>query len=85
MFSRKIRVEYDHEGRRVPCPLKWLDSFSMRNFTNASIFDDTLPVADGLMEIGERVPVDELRDAMQDWFRRKGYLTQDAGLALQLV
>ena len=22
---------------------------------------------------------------MQDWFRRKGYLTQDAGLALQLV
>ena len=85
MFSRKIRVEYEHEGGCVPCPLKWLDSFSMRNFTNASIFDDTLPLADGLMEIGERVPVDELRDAMQAWFRRKGYLTRDAGLALRLV
>ena len=85
MFSRKIRVEYEQEGVLHPCPLKWLDSFSMRNFTNASIFDDTLPVADGLMEIGERVPIDALRDAMQDWFRRKGYLTQDAGLALQLV
>ena len=85
MFSRKIRVEFEHEGKRSPCPLKWLDNFSMRNFTNSSIFDDTLPVADGIMEIGERVPVDELRDAMQDWFRRKGYLTQDAALAVQLV
>ncbi|SPF46475.1 hypothetical protein SBA1_650024 [Candidatus Sulfotelmatobacter kueseliae] len=43
MFARKIRVEYEEDGRRRPCPLKWLDSFSMRNFTNASIFDDTLP------------------------------------------
>lgn len=76
-------MRYDHEGKRFPCPLKWLDSFSMRNFTNASIFDDTLPVADGVLEIGERVPLDELRDAMQDWFRRKGYLPQDAQLVLQ--
>ena len=76
-------MRYDHEGKRSPCPLKWLDSFSMRNFTNASIFDDTLPVADGVLEIGERVPLDELRDAMQDWFRRKGYLPQDAQLVLQ--
>ena len=80
MFSRKVRVEYDHEGRRVPCPLKWLDSFSMRNFTNATIFDDALPIADGVMEIGERVPLDQLRDAMQDWFHRKGYLPQSAEL-----
>ena len=36
----------------VLAELKWLDSFSMRNFTNASVFDDTLPVSDGLMEIG---------------------------------
>jgi hypothetical protein len=49
MFARRIRVEYEENGRRVPCPLKWLDSFSMRNFTNASVFDNTLPVADGLM------------------------------------
>jgi hypothetical protein len=74
MFSRKIFVEYEHEGERLPCPLKWLDSFSMRSFTNASVFDDTLPVSDGIIEIGERVPLAELRDAMQDWFQRKGYL-----------
>ena len=52
----------------------------MRNFTNASIFDDTLPIADGVMEIGERVPLDKLREAMEDWFQRKGYLQKGAGL-----
>ena len=83
MFARKIRVEYEHEGKRVPCPLKWLDSFSMRSFTNAGVFDDTLPVSDGVIEIGERVPLGELRDAMQDWFRRKGYLPQGVEIVVQ--
>ncbi len=82
MFARKIRVEYDENGRRLPCPLKWLDSFSMRNFTNASAFDDTLPVADGQMEIGSHVPLGQLQDAMEDWFRRKGYLPKGSKLIL---
>jgi len=85
MFSRKIRVEYEVDGKLVPCPLKWLDSFSMRNFTNASIFDDTMPAGDGLMEIGERVPTDKLREAMADWFRRKGYLREGASLIIKSV
>jgi len=80
MFARKIRVEYDVDGRRAACPLKWLDSFSMRNFTNASIFDDTLPVGDGQMEVGSSVPLEQLRDAMEDWFRRKGYLPKGSRL-----
>ena len=66
MFGRKIRVDYEDKGERHPCPLKWLDSFSMRNFTNATVFDDTLPVGDGLMEIGKNVPLEELRKAMED-------------------
>lgn len=82
MFARKIRVEYERDGQRLPCPLKWLDSFSMRNFTNASVFDDTLPVADGQMEIGSKVPLDQLKESMEDWFRRKGYLAADSQLAL---
>ncbi|MBV9342069.1 MAG: hypothetical protein JO159_14430 [Acidobacteria bacterium] len=80
MFSRRIRVEYEQDGGHLPCPLKWLDSFSMRNFTNAPVFDDTLPVADGLLEIGERVPLEKLKPAMEEWFRRKGYLAKDAQL-----
>jgi hypothetical protein len=82
MFARKIRVEYEQNGRRLPCPLKWLDSFSMRNFTNATAIDNTLPVADGLMEIGTHVPVAELKSAMEDWFRRKSYIPKDAALVL---
>ena len=85
MFSRKVRVEYEEEGERHPCPLKWLDSFSMRNFTNASIFDDTLPVADGIIESGERVPIDQMKEAMEDWFRRKSYLTKDAKLVVSAM
>ena len=85
MFSRKIRVEYEEDGQRHPCPLNWLDSFSMRNFTNASIFDDTLPVADGIIETGERVPLDEMKDAMEDWFRRKSYLPKNTRLVLSAI
>jgi len=68
------------DGQRRPCPIKWLDSFSMRSFTNASVFDHTLPVADGRMEIGKNVPLDELKTAMEDWFRRKSYLPGNAHL-----
>ncbi len=80
MFARKIRVEYEAEGQRRPVPLKWLDSFAMRNFTNDPVFDDTLPSGDGVLEIGARVPLDRLKSAMEDWFRRKGYLKQGVSL-----
>jgi hypothetical protein len=85
MFARKVRAQYQQNGELQLCPLKWLDNFSMRNFTNASVFDDTLPVADGYLEIGTRVPLDQLRDAMEDWFRRKSYLPENATLELALV
>jgi hypothetical protein len=83
MFARKVRVEYEEAGQRHPCPLKWLDSFSMRNFTNDQVFDDTIPAGDGLLEIGIRVPLDRLRASMEDWFRRKGYLPKAAKLVIE--
>jgi hypothetical protein len=85
MFARKIRVGYQSHGQKLPCPLKWLDSFSMRNFTNASVFDDTVPVSDGQMEIGTNVPLNQLREAMEDWFRRKSYLPKDSKLLLEEI
>jgi hypothetical protein len=27
-----------------------------------------------VLEVGSSVPLDRLRESMQDWFRRKGYL-----------
>ena len=78
MFSRKLSiVRVDAAGERHPCPVKWIDNFAMRNFTNDAIFDDTLPVGDGLMEAGKRVPLDRLQPAIEDWFRRKGYIARD--------
>ena len=80
MFARKILVQYEQDGQRLPCALPWLDSFAMRSFTNSSLFDDTLPVADGHMEIGTAVPLKQLKDAMEDWFQRKGYIPKGTSL-----
>ena len=85
MFARKIRVEYEEAGERKPCPLKWLDSFSMRNFTNDQVFDDTIPVGDGVMEIGTRVPLERLQASMEEWFRRKSYLPKEARLLVEEI
>ena len=83
MFARKIRVEYEANGRKLPCPVKWLDSFSMRNFTNAPVFDNTLPIGDGVMEIGSKVPLADLKAAMEDWFQRKSYIGKKASLFIE--
>ncbi len=82
MFARKVRVEYDKAGVLAPAPIQWLDNFAMRSFTNDAVFDDTLPAADGLLEIGSRVPLDLLEERLTDWFRRKGYLNANSNLRL---
>jgi len=83
MFARKLSVQrIDTSGGRHPCPIRWIDNFAMRNFTNDAIFDDTLPVADGVLEAGRRIPLSQLQPAMEDWFRRKGYLKAGEGLEI---
>ena len=81
MFSRMLRVQRmgnTADGAMAEdVPLRWLDSFAMRNFTNEAAFDDTLPRADGCMEAGYRVPLASLAIAMEAWFRRKGWLRPD--------
>jgi len=76
-------MRVDASGERHACPLKWIDNFAMRNFTNDAIFDDTLPVGDGVMEAGIRVPLEPLQAAMEDWFRRKGYLKAEETLEVR--
>ena len=75
MLLRRLIIErIDAAGVAHRCPIAQIDNFAMRNFTNDAVFDDTLPVADGLLEVGLRIPVDRLAIAMEDWFRRKSYL-----------
>jgi hypothetical protein len=84
MFVRRLSVmRVDAAGERHACPIGWIDNFAMRNFTNHAIFDDTLPVDDGVLEAGNRVPLDRLQPAMEDWFRRKAYLK--TGEKLEIV
>jgi len=84
MFARRLSIRrVDANGARHACPLKWIDNFAMRNFTNDAVFDDTLPAGDGLLEAGNRVPLDRLQPAMEDWFRRKGYLKADERLEVE--
>ena len=86
MFLRRLQIErVDAAGDSHPCPVAWIDNFAMRNFTNDAVFDDTLPVADGLLEAGFRVPLDRLQPAMEDWFRRKGYLKPEERLETQEI
>lgn len=59
------------DGKRRPCPLDWLDSFSMRRFTGEAAFDDTFPRGDGRLEAGFQVDAERLATSMSDWLTRK--------------
>jgi hypothetical protein len=71
MFARKIRVEILKAEGAEPCPLEWLDSFFMRSFTGRSAFDETLPVAAGVIEASFRVDLDALSPNLEDWLTKK--------------
>ena len=70
MFARKVQVEIVPPEPSRPCPLTWLDNFCMRSFTGRSALDDTLPAADGLLEVGARVDLRALQVDLEDWLTR---------------
>jgi hypothetical protein len=72
MYARKLHAMIFIAGESRPCPLDWLDSFCMRNFTGSAEFDDTLPTAEGQLEAGLRVDPARLGAAMSEWFTKRG-------------
>ena len=72
MYARKLEVEVIVGGQRRPCPLEWLDSFCMRNFTGAAEFDDTLPLGEGRIEVSFRVEPARLAAALAEWLTKRG-------------
>ena len=72
VFAQKLRVDVVIGADRRPCPLDWLDNFCVHNFTGQAEFDDTLPVADGLLEAGFRVNPERLAEAMSGWLPQRG-------------
>jgi hypothetical protein len=84
MYVRRLSIRrIDSAGAPHLCPIHWIDNFAMRNFTNDAVFDNLLPAGDGLLEAGWRVPLERLRTAMEDWFRRKSYLKRDETLEVE--
>jgi hypothetical protein len=72
MYARKLEAEIVIGSERRACPLGWLDSFCMRNFTGSAEFDDTLPTGEGRLEAGLSVEPSRLADAMSEWFTKRG-------------
>src|SRR5579862_5066736 len=72
MYAQKLVVELVIGNERKPCPLEWLDSFCMRNFTNSADFDDTLPTGEGQLEASFRVKPEQLGAALAAWLNQRG-------------
>jgi hypothetical protein len=72
VYAQKLTVELVIGNQRKPCPLEWLDSFCMRNFTNSADFDDTLPTGEGRLEASFRVKPDQLASALAAWLNQRG-------------
>jgi hypothetical protein len=72
MYARKLKVDVIVAGEHRPCPLEWLDSFCMRNFTGAAEFDDTLPTGEGTLEASFRVEPTRLASAFAEWLTKRG-------------
>jgi hypothetical protein len=86
VYAQKLRVEVVIGAERRPCPLEWLDNFCMRNFTGEAEFDDTLPLAEGLLEAGFRIQPERLAEAMSAWFTQRGKgLGQPVGVQIRLA
>lgn len=72
VYAQKLKVEVVIRGERHLCPLEWLDQFCMRNFTNAAEFDDTLPLADGIVETSFRVTPERFAESFGAWLKQRG-------------
>ena len=72
MYARKLHVDVVLGAERRACPLEWLDSFCMRNFTGSAEFDDTLPTGEGRLEASLRVNPARLAAAMGEWLTKRG-------------
>jgi hypothetical protein len=72
MYAQKLNVSVVIRGESRPCPLEWLDQFCMRNFTNSSDFDDTLPVTNGVVETSFRLSPERFSEGLAAWLTQRG-------------
>jgi hypothetical protein len=80
MFARKLSLVLRSSQGESPVPKQWLDQFFMRAFTGYSAFDDTLPVADGILEAGAEVDLHEVLTQFEKWLRGRKMIAPGTGL-----
>ncbi|MGE5646185.1 MAG: hypothetical protein ACM336_10380 [Acidobacteriota bacterium] len=78
MFAQKLELTLDGK----PVPKAWLDQFFMRNFTGYSAFDETLPAADGVLEAGHGVELEEVRAQFEKWLRGRKMISPETELQI---
>ncbi len=82
MFARKLRVEIERHGDQRPCPLDWLVHFFMRHFTGLRALENTLPAAEGLLEVGLDVDLEILQREFETWLRGRKMITPEEHLLI---
>ncbi len=82
MFAQKLKLSLRSGGAEEAVPKAWLDQFFMRNFTGYSAFDDTLPVADGLLEAGTAVELDQIKAQFEKWLRGRKMIAAETELVV---
>ncbi len=81
MFARKLELLLvSATGERRPVPLAWMEQFFLRDFTGAAAFDETLPVADGVLETGLAVDAAVVRARLEQWLRGRRMIPAETEL-----
>jgi hypothetical protein len=83
MFARRLTFYIEGPRGRSLVPKAWLDRFLMRNFTGYRTLDETLPVADGVVEAGFRVPPQEAASRLEGWLRGQKLLAHDENVRVE--
>jgi len=78
MFARRLRVEIEEDGHRRACPLDWLDQCFMRHFTGVTALEETLPLADGMLEAGLGVSLETLTQHFEGWLHGRKLIPASA-------
>jgi len=85
MFALSFHVSLCAGEDQTPAPKAWLDQFFMRNFTGHRAFDETLPVADGLLEAAYSVRPEEICELFERWLHGRKLIGSGTRLAVSRV
>lgn len=83
MFAQRLTFYVEGPQGKSLVPKAWLDRFFMRNFTGHRTLDETLPVADGVVEAGFRVSAAEAASRLEAWLRGQKLLGPDERLRVE--